>query len=398
MPPASARPLKIIQVFNRYLYPGGEEKSVARIAEDLEEGGHQVTRFWRESAEWEGAGAPPKWKQPFLLWRNPAVLGKLQQTHLAAPADLWLLHNVLPVASLGVYGLARAMNVPVIQWLHNYRPISPSGTLLAGATKLVPEDRWIAWKETRAGSWHGPLLTAWLALGYARLRRRGDFAAVRAWVAISEEMKTIFQRAGWFPDRLHALRHSWHLQSAAVSQADEGYFLFLGRMVESKGVRFLVDLWRDPALQNISLVLAGQGPLLEELRHHSSPNTRWVGHVEGETKRKLLAGCRAVLLPCLWDEPLGLVAYEAFEMGKPVLASNLGGIRELVADGRTGRLLAPGQLELWRQAVLQLDAPQARQLGQAGRQWLEEHASPAQWNRQFADIARQALLTPATSH
>ncbi|MCX6904189.1 MAG: hypothetical protein NTW03_12080, partial [Verrucomicrobia bacterium] len=106
MPPASARPLKIIQVFNRYLYPGGEEKSVARIAEDLEEGGHQVTRFWRESAEWEGGGAPPKWKQPFLLWRNPAVLEKLQQAHLAAPADLWLLHNVLPVASLGVYELA----------------------------------------------------------------------------------------------------------------------------------------------------------------------------------------------------------------------------------------------------------------------------------------------------
>ena len=77
------RALKIIQVFNRYLHPGGEEKSVARIADDLESGGHEVKRFWRESGEWQGAAAPPKWKQPFLLWRNPAVLGELRRLHLA---------------------------------------------------------------------------------------------------------------------------------------------------------------------------------------------------------------------------------------------------------------------------------------------------------------------------
>ena len=387
----STRPLRIIQVFNSYLLPGGEEKSVARIADNLERCGHSVRRFWRESAEWQRPEAPPRWQQAFLMWRNPAVLDELRRLQASQPADLWLLHNVVPVISLDVYRLARELKVPILQWLHNYRPISPSGTLFARRHSLQPEDRWIALREALAGSWNGPLLTAWLALGYARLKRRGDFEAVAAWVAISEETGSIFRRSGWFPDRLHVLRHSWNIQVPEVSGQDKGYYLFLGRMVESKGVRFLVNLWRDPALRERTLIMAGQGPLADTLRQSSPPNVRWVGHVDGSAKRELIAQCRAVLFPCLWAEPLGIVAYEAYEAGKPVLASNLGGLREIVQDGRTGRLLAAGDAAAWREAILGLDAGQARQLGLAGRKWLEENTSPEAWNRQFMAILQRTF-------
>ena len=323
---SASRPLRILQVFNRYLQPGGEEKSVARIASDLESGGHTVARFWRESAEWQQPGAPPKWKQPFLLWRNPPVLAELRRLHESFRADLWLLHNVIPVVSLDIYRLAGELRTPIIQWLHNYRPFSPSGTLFAGRTLLKPDDPRIVWKETLHGSWNGRILTAWLAMGYARLKRRGDFNSVRAWVAVSEQMKQIFAQARWFPERLHALLHSWHAQPAPADAWDEGYFLFLGRMVETKGVRFLIDLWRHPDLRDVQLVMAGDGPLASELHAQSPPNVRWVGHVEGEVKQKLKAGCRAILFPSIWPEPLSTVAYEAYEVNKPMLASNLGGM------------------------------------------------------------------------
>jgi glycosyltransferase involved in cell wall biosynthesis len=389
--PAAARPLRILQVFNRYLRPGGEEKSVARIAQDLEDGGHQVTRWWRASAEWQGEQGPPRWQRPLLLWRNRAVLRELAAVHQQTQPDLWLLHNVLPVISLGVYGLARRLGVPVIQWLHNYRPISPSGTLFARARSLAPEDRWRTWREVRAGAWHGPFPTAWLALGYDRARRRGDFEGVRGWVAISEEMKKVFLRAGWFPDRLYALRHSWHIQAPAPSPAERPYFLFLGRMVEAKGVRFLADLWNRPGLKDVSLVMAGQGELADELRGRTPPQVTWAGQTDGEAKRRWLAECRAVVVPGLWEEPLGLVAYEAFEAGKPVLASSLGGLREIVQDGVTGRLLPAGDARAWEEALLVLDAAKARELGRAGRKWLETHTSPALWQNGFLDIVGRAV-------
>jgi glycosyltransferase involved in cell wall biosynthesis len=395
MNPASPQPpfarLRVLQLFNRYLQPGGEEKSVARIAEDLTSGGHTVTRYWRESAEWKGPAAPPRWRQPFLLWRNASVLEELRRAQASSQADLWLLHNILPVLSLHVYRLARELGVPVVQWLHNYRPISPSGTLCAAGTQLDPDDPWVPWKEALAGSWNGRLLTAWLALGYWRIRRRGDFEAVRAWVAVSEEMKALFLRAGWYPDRLHVARHSWHIQTSSVSEGDEGHFLFLGRMVETKGVRFITDLWRHPALREVPLVMAGQGPLADELRDRTSPNVRWVGHVEGAQKQQLLQTCRAVIFPCTWAEPLSTVAYEAYERGKPVLASNLGGMKEIVVPGRTGDLLKAGDAVSWLRAVTGLDRETARRMGAAGRAWLETNVSPRIWNERFNFIARSAL-------
>jgi glycosyltransferase involved in cell wall biosynthesis len=386
--------LKIIQVFNRYLQPGGEEKSVARIAEDLESAGHTVTRFWRESSEWQNHAKPPRWRQPFLMWRNPEVLRPLREQQSAARADVWLLHNVVPVVSLGVYALARELGVPVLQWLHNYRPISPSGSLFAGTRLLSPEEQWIGLKETWAGSWNGRIATAFLAFYYRRLRRNGDFDAVRAWVAVSEEMRRIFERARWYPHRLHTLRHSWHAQPAPTTERDDGYFLFLGRMVETKGVRFLMDLWRSPQLRGVKLIMAGEGPLREEMQRQSPPNVEWVGHVEGEVKRRLKEGCRAIVFPSVWPEPLSTVAYEAYEVNKPILASRLGGMPEIVTSGETGILLPPAQLADWRDAILNLTPERSREWGRAGRAWLSAHVSPQAWGAEFNRIAEKAGLRP----
>src|SRR5439155_27157997 len=173
-------------------------------------------------------------------------------------------------------------------------------------------------------------------------------SSVRAWIAVSHEMKSIFERGGWPADSLYALPHSWEITNKSVSETDLGDFLFLGRMIEAKGVQFLVDLWRDPAMGSVRLVMAGQRVLAERLSKNSTPNIQWVGHVEGEQKKDLVSNCRAILFPALWPEPFSTVAYEAYEMGKPVISSNVGGMKELVQDGETGRLLEPGNPGQWR--------------------------------------------------
>jgi glycosyltransferase involved in cell wall biosynthesis len=368
---------------------------VARIAEDLEAAGHRVTRYWRNNAEWLSPDGPRQWKQPFLLWRNPSVLKDLESVQLRERADVWLLHNVIPVISLGVYGLAKRLGVPIVQWLHNYRPLSPGGELAVAGRPLDPRDPWRVFKETWEGTWHGSLITALLAAGYWWLWARRDFAAVKAWVTISEGMKRIFETSQRYRGKLYAVRHCWHITMSVPAVREHtqapGHFLFLGRMVTSKGVRFLLDLWRRPEMSPSTLILAGKGPLFENGRPDLPPNVRWVGHVDGEAKTALLDGSRAVLVPSLWPEPLGTVAYEAFERSKPVVASAVGGLTELVVDRVTGRLLPPGDAASWQAALSTLDAAQAGQWGRAGRQWLEANASPTRWNRDFDAMIAQAL-------
>lgn len=387
------RPLRIIQVFNDYLNPGGEANSVARIASDLECAGHEVHRFWRTSHEWTSVEAPPIWKQPFLMWRNPAALQELALLQKNTQADLWLLHNVLPVISLGVYDLATSLDVPILQWLHNYRPISPSGTLFAGATALKPDDRWIYLKESVAGSWNGRIRTALLCYFYSLMKRRNAFASVKAWVGVSDEVKQVFKAARWEVHKLEVIRHSWHFTRRSFREKDQGYFLFLGRMVEVKGVRFLMDLWQDPAFARVRLLMAGTGSLTSELAVNSQPQVEWVGQVDGEAKTELLAGCRAVLLPVLWSEPLSTVAYEAYEHHKPMLTSELGGMKEVVFDQETGRLLPPGDRLAWREALLELckNPELAQKWGRQGNQWLQTQATLDKWNETFDKIAAKVL-------
>jgi glycosyltransferase involved in cell wall biosynthesis len=385
--------VKIIQVFNKYLLRGGEEKSAQRIAEDLREGGHEVFQYWRASAEWNGAGGPSKLRQLFLGWRNTEALNKLEALQREQRADLWILHNIIPVVSFGVYSLSARLGTPIFQWLHNYRPISPSGGLMAGQRVLEPEDRWIHLKETLAGSWRGRIPTAWLALCYARLKSRRDFSSVRAWIPVSEAMRHIFLRAGWDPKKTHALRHSWHLDPSRQPAADAGHFLFMGRMTATKGIDFLVRLWGDPRFRDVPLIMAGEGELKAKLEKASPPAVRWVGHVEGAEKEKWLASCRAVLFPSLWPEPLSTIAYEAYEHGKPILASSNGGMPEIILDGKTGYLLPPGEEAPWKKTLLSLmeNPPLASTLGRQGRHWLETNATPQSWNQRFNEIVSLTL-------
>lgn len=388
--------MRILQVFNPYLNPGGEETSAGRMARHLAIGGHEVGRFWRASSEWRSESAPPKWMQPFLLWRNPAVLRDLRDAHARFKPGAWLLHNVIPVVSLGVYELARELDVPVIQWLHNYRPISVGGALRVGGREFSPTGKRDFWAEVFAGGWRGSrLLSASLALGYKRLEWRRAWESVRAWVAVSGAMEEIFRRAGWFPDRLFSLHHSWDMvaRPSEVPPREGTAFLFLGRIVEEKGIRFLVELFRRPALADCELVVAGSGPLEGELRPICPPNVRWVGYVAGEEKRALIRRSRAILFPSLWEEPLSTIAYEAYEQERPILVSDSGGMREIVCDGQTGEVLASGDADAWEKAVLRIKDGWGRadKMGESGRRWLMENVSPKAWNRGFSNILANAI-------
>jgi GT2 family glycosyltransferase len=389
----TTRPLRFIQVFNRYLMPGGEENSVARIADHLELAGHEVTRFWLASTEWEGRNAPSKWRQLLNTWNNKAILDQLREVHENVRPDAWIFHNLVPVISLGAYHLAKELGVPVINWLHNYRPISPSGTLRAGNRTIESDDPFLVWKEIVSGSWRSRFLTAWLALGYARIKRRGDLDAVKAWVALSDDTKRIFERAGFPSDKIHVLQHSWNIQLPISDESNGDYFLYLGRMVEEKGVKFLIQLWSRPEFRDVPLVMAGQGPLADFYRHCTSPNIRWVGFVSGEEKRRLVAGCRAVLFPCLWIEPCSTVVFEAFEQSRSVLASNVGGFKDLIIDGKTGCLLEPGNETAWLEAIQRLVREPERStiMGENGFHWLNEHISSSSWNRKFDEILRKVM-------
>lgn len=398
-PPQSSRAL--LHVFNRYLYRGGEELIVDKIHADLATA-HDMTWCQFESSEWTGPAAPSKWQQAGRLFYNREARGRFESALEASGAGAAVFHNIHPVGSPALYHAALERGLPVIQFLHNYRPFSVSGTLQMKG-RLQPDALYGSyWREVLSGAWQGSIVkSALFAVMLKLLQRSGWLESVKAWIAVSDFMRQKLVAAGALPvDRVHTLRHAWNALPQTPVVEDAGYYLFLGRLAETKGIIPLLDAWDELLAQlgkNTPLLhLAGEGPLdhAVQQRIRTNPYIGQLGHISGETKRESLRRCRAVIVPSTWWEPLGLVVYEAYDYAKPVLAAKSGGLSEIVEHGVTGLQHEPGDVRGIVSDVLAMEATPAAArhvIGRAGRQWLLRETSTQAWLQRFEEILAEAV-------
>lgn len=389
---------RILQVFNRYVHMGGEEKSVDRIYAHLRQD-HVVERCFFESRDWTGKGAPGKLTQLRRTLYNRGSRAKFESVCDAFKPDVALFHNAFPVGSPSLYHAAFRRKLPIVHYVHNFRPFSVGGTLYSDGEFLEEALRGDYRREVRTGAWQdSKLKSAVMALVLKRLHRSGWLDTVKAWVCISDFLRDkLVQGAGLSSDRVHALRHSWDAMPESPPAEDGGYYLFLGRLVEVKGVQTLLDAWQiieqqlgDKAPE---LRIGGEGPLEGLVRDAAqrSRKVRFFGLVQGADKRQSIQGCRAMLAPSIWWEPLGLVTYEAYDFAKPMLAARSGGLSETVSHGETGLLHEPGspQSLAGDVGVIEKMTPAQRAaMGAAGRKWLLENAGVEEWRRAFDKILR----------
>lgn len=175
--------------------------------------------------------------------------------------------------------------------------------------------------------------------------------------------------------------------------------LFVGRLVERKGVVHLIEALR---LVPGRLVVVGDGPerpRLEELARRLGMADRvdFRGKVSASELQAAYARARAFVLPAVLDargdtEGLGVVLLEAMNHATPVVASRVGGIPDIVEDGVSGLLVPPGDAAALAAALQRvLESPDlARRLGEAGRRRLHERFSweaiTARWEAVYRSL------------
>jgi glycosyltransferase involved in cell wall biosynthesis len=148
---------------------------------------------------------------------------------------------------------------------------------------------------------------------------------------------------------------------------EDGYLLFVGSLTHQKGINTLLEAYAGltgaPPLVLVGYTLPETPttfpPNVVVLKNwpHSAVMTAW---------RHSLAG----IVPSIWPDPCPGVAMEAMATGKPVIAANIGGLPDIVADGETGILVPPGDAVALRAAMSRLidDPALAARMGAAGRE------------------------------
>ena len=393
-------PVRLLQVFNQYLEPGGEEVWVNQMLR-LGGGSFLIDDLRFHSGAWMGNGAPSRFKQAAMLWDHPQARLRLRKMVEEKRPDALLFHNLIPVASLGMYEEAQNLKLPVIQYIHNFRPFSPSGTMWMRGKVSAAALQGNPWPEVSARAWESSFLRSFLLAVYqTRLLRNGDLDVVKRWIAVSDFMREKFIEGGIPVARITTLRHCWQANPDFTATPEGGYYLFLGRLVPEKGIATLLDAWalleKRHGVACPRLIIAGSG--CEEARVHARvermERVTCVGFVSGGVKRDLVNGCRALIAPSIWWEPLGLIVHEAYNSARPVLAARSGGLTETVVEGVTGFLHEPANPEGLADDVERAEALSIAGRAEMGRQglaWLIKNASPEEWRERFVEIVREAV-------
>ena len=329
--------------------------------------GITVYRFRYCLPRWEtlthNEGAPNKIKNPLYLLLVPPYLlfGLLRTMALCRPGRYDVIHVHWPLPS-AVFGI-------VAKWLCRARLIAS----FHGAELLM----------TR----RFPLLKPLLAFMIARCD---------AVTANSGFTADLVRQLADVPVQVIPYGSRIELKEVPQREDSAGRVLFVGRLIERKGIPYLLEAIRLLAGRpEVHLDIVGEGSPKAELlalaaRLGIADRVTFHGRVDDDALSELYARCDVFVLPAIVDahgdtEGLGVVLLEAMSYRKPVIASNVGGIPDIVHDGETGLLVAqkdPAALAAALARVLD-DRELASQLARQGADYVQQRFD---WERIVDEI------------
>lgn len=175
--------------------------------------------------------------------------------------------------------------------------------------------------------------------------------------------------------------------------------LYVGNLLKDKGVIDLLEAFRGVIDLGAHLVYVGSGPLARDLASRSldlglSGRVWLLGPQPPDKIPQLLSAADVLVLPS-YREGLGLVCVEALACGVPVIATNVGGIPEVIKDGETGLLVSPGDVQALEKALrwVLLNKVKATELALAGRRLVERDYNLEANTLSLIEVYRNALQT-----
>jgi glycosyltransferase involved in cell wall biosynthesis len=338
--------MKILFVHNRYRIAGGEDAGMHDEISMLEERGHEIALLEAHNTEISGALSQVKAGVGAIYSRHGKRRVAVELARFQP--DVMHVHNFFPLFSPSIYSAARNAGVAVVQTLHNYRLICPNAMFLRDGH--VCEDcfgRAFALPGVIHACYRGSrLATAPVAAMEAVHRALGTWQeGVDAYITRTEFTRQKLIGSGLPADRMF-VQPSFVHPAPPIGNGEGGYALFVGRLSEEKGISTLLAAWKQLAAE-MPLKIVGDGPLADTVKSATdeTPAIEWLGRRPREQVAALMQRAALLIFPSIWYETFGLVMVEAFAVGLPVVASNLGTMSTLVRHRQTGLHFLPGDAD-----------------------------------------------------
>jgi len=191
---------------------------------------------------------------------------------------------------------------------------------------------------------------------------------------------------------LHSMRHNFKLDEKDM------LVLYAGQLTYGKGVLILIKAFKQLLQKNpsLKLLILGKGPLagyLEKIKDRFGDQLQYYGFLPYGKVLKIFQMADIVVVPSIWPEALGRVNLEAMALGKPVIATNVGGIPEIITHGKDGILVDPNDPKEIESALNKLinDKTLRLRIGSEGRKTIEKRYNEAVICDQTIDVYNQVI-------
>ncbi len=406
------RPTRLLSINNYYYRRGGAETVFFEHNELFENDGYEVFPFAMKHKE----NIQDRWANYFVnnidydnrysltgnlknavnvvySFEAKRSLGRLISDHHPQIAHL---HNIYHHLSTSILHTLKRHGIPTVLTLHDLKIACPAYTMLEGGNIC---------EKCRSGKWHvvankcikNSLLLSTIVLVEAWLTRimKVYENCVDRFIVPSQFYIDKFSEWGIDTRKFHHVPNFVDVNTIPYSAEPGEYYLYIGRLSQEKGLRTMIDAFTG---LDVKLKIAGTGPLDDFVRAASERygNIELLGYIDKRAVGEALSRAKAVVVPSEWFENCPMSVIEAFAYGKPVLASNIGGLSEMVEHGVNGLIFEPGDANGLRNTVDVLEHTMyenAEAIGRNCRRTVERLYSPNRYYNQIDAIYNELLTS-----
>ncbi len=345
--------MKILLVNNFSYSRGGAEISLFSLGKLLKQKKHQVFYFF---ADKELNQNQSRFKKAFNLLYSFKAREKIGELLDKVNPDLVHLNNIYHYFSPSIIDAVKERKIPMVMTLRDYK-------LVCSVYKLWQKGKICQQCENKkfinilknrcnlkGNGWESYLLWLEMNLHHKILHL---YDKIDLFISPSRFLIKKFKEMGfkkkivYLPNFLflEQYKRDYHYGSAGKR------IVYFGRLALEKGLFTLLEAVKG---LNIQLKIIGQGPIEKELRKKAEKikNVKFSSWLKGDKLKTEIKKSIFTVLPSFWYENNPRSIIESFALGRPVVASNIGGIPELVKDKVNGLLFEPGNVQDLRKKIV----------------------------------------------
>lgn len=369
--------MKILLIDVYHFNKGGAETVCFNTGKMLEEHGHKVIYF---TLKWDKNDSSPYSKYfpesketrrgPLKQIKNLVsyfyhfeAAKKLEQLIKDEHPDLAHIHLMWGQITPSIFPVLRKHHIPILYTVHDFRIVCPAYTFRNGKGQICEQCRGKYFYRCIVNSCTkgNKLLSVVMAAEqYFRNAFFNPAKYIDGFIYVSNFTKNLQEK--YMPTVKKIPNIVLHNFSTSIvrhskSMPDEKYYLFFGRLSHEKGVQTLINAIEG--IPQCKLKVVGTGPLEDILKKQQKDmhigNVEFLGYKSGKELADLVSEAYFVIVSseCYENNPMTII--EAYSVGTPVIGAKIGGIPEIVIDGKTGFQFESGNADDLREKLVHAD-------------------------------------------